>query len=101
MLVAVITTKLQSLTLVQADEKLKIIMKWLRFLITLMNIVPMLNAQNFTTNKHDSNARLASEHRKHPNLAEVHCVLRRLSSANTIPMLRYVTTAFNVLLSYC
>ena len=32
--VAVITTKLQSLTLMWADEKLKTIMKWLRFIIT-------------------------------------------------------------------
>jgi len=38
----------------RADEKLKIIMKWVRFIITLMNIVPMLNAQIFITNKHDS-----------------------------------------------
>jgi len=56
MLVAVNTTKLQSLTLMEDDEKLKTIMKWLRFIITLMNMVPMLNAWIFITNKHDSDA---------------------------------------------
>ena len=35
-------------------------MKLLRFIITLMNMVPMLNARIFITNKHDSNARLAA-----------------------------------------
>ena len=90
MLVPVITTKLQSLT--RADEKLKTIMKWLRFIITLINTVLMLNAQ--ITNKHDSDAWLASKHRKHPNLVHTHRVLEPLSSANTIPMLRYVTTAY-------
>jgi len=36
MLVAVITTTFPSLTLMRADEKLKKIMKWLRFIIILM-----------------------------------------------------------------
>ena len=36
MLVAVITTKLSSLTLMRADEKFKTIMKLLRFIIILM-----------------------------------------------------------------
>jgi len=36
MLVAVITTMLPSLKLMRADEKLKTIMKLLRFIITLM-----------------------------------------------------------------
>ena len=58
-----------------------------------MNIVPMLNAWIFITNKHNSDAQLASEHQKHPNLAHMHRVLGSLSSANTIPMLGYVTTA--------
>ena len=58
--VAIITTKLQSLKLMRADEKLKTIMKWLRFIITLMNTVPMLNARIFITNKHDSDARLVA-----------------------------------------
>ena len=35
-------------------------MKWLRFIITLMNMVQMVNAQIFIINKHDSDAKLAA-----------------------------------------
>jgi len=58
-----------------------------------MNMVPMLNVGIFITNKHDSNARLALEHRKHVNLVHALRLLGPLSSANTIPMLGYATTA--------
>jgi len=40
----------------QVDEKLSTIMKWLRFIITLMNMVPTLNVWIFITNKQDSDA---------------------------------------------
>ena len=42
-------------------------MKLLRFIITLMNMVPMLNAQIFITNKHDSDAWLAALHQSTRN----------------------------------
>ena len=48
------------LTLLQADRKRSMIMKLVRFIITLTNMVQMLNALIFITNKQDSDARRQS-----------------------------------------
>jgi len=42
-------------------------MKWLRFIITLMNMVQMMNARIFINNKHNSDAWLAALHRSTEN----------------------------------
>ena len=99
MLVAVITTKLRSLTLMRADEKLKTIMKLLRFIIILMMYGSDAECSDLYHQRtwfRCSACCSVSEHWKRPSFAHVHRVLGPLSSTNTIPMLGYVTTAIHL-----
>jgi len=66
-----------------------------------MNIVLMLNAWIFITNKHESDGQLALEHQKHPNLMHVHRVLGPLSPAlvnqGLYPQMKYRRSTVTVL----
>ena len=96
MLVAVITTKLLSLT--QPDEKWKRSGKLLRFIIILI----MQGSYAECSDLYDQRTRFrclaccsTSKHWKHPSLEHARRVLGRLSSTNTIPMLRYSLNIIN------